>query len=234
MLLSAILAASLGAAGARAEGAPRIEFDRTVYDFGATSRVESVAGAFIVQNTGDAALRVTGLRASCACIRARIEPATVPPGETGRLDFFMTLGPAVGDLVEQIYVATNDPLNTNVVLTLKLRIAPVYEITPAQVLLGDVPTGSTTNIAVLVHRADGNKLRITKVQIDDVLVAARVVPVKQSKGESARILLTIRIPATPGPLHQTVYVHTGEEFAEGIPRPSFEFDVTGRAVESSR
>src|SRR2546427_309371 len=48
--LAITLATALAAASARAEGTPKIQFDKTVYDFGVTSLVESVTGTFTFQN----------------------------------------------------------------------------------------------------------------------------------------------------------------------------------------
>jgi len=66
MLLTATFwagALSLSLAG----GAPKIQFEQTVYDFGATSQVAAVSGVFKFKNTGDAVLKVQPLKPSCGC-----------------------------------------------------------------------------------------------------------------------------------------------------------------------
>src|SRR2546422_5920632 len=53
--------------------APKIEFDRMVYDFGKTSLVDKVSGTFTFQNTGDEVLKVGEPKPSCGCTVAQIE-----------------------------------------------------------------------------------------------------------------------------------------------------------------
>ncbi|NIM08751.1 MAG: DUF1573 domain-containing protein, partial [Planctomycetales bacterium] len=78
--------------------APKIEFDRLVYDFGTTSMVQSVSGAFTFTNTGDATLEVRKPSTTCGCTVAGVEPDVVEPGGTGTLKFTMNVKNADGRL----------------------------------------------------------------------------------------------------------------------------------------
>src|SRR5258706_15218702 len=77
---------------AAAHAAPKIEFDRMVYDFGKTSLVDSVTGKFIFTNTGDELLKVGEPKTSCGCTVAKIVTDTLKPGEKGELEFILTVG----------------------------------------------------------------------------------------------------------------------------------------------
>src|SRR5437868_15311359 len=46
------------ATAALAEPAPKIQFDRTLYDFGTTSLVQSVSRTFTFHNAGDGVLKI--------------------------------------------------------------------------------------------------------------------------------------------------------------------------------
>jgi len=167
-----------------AEGAPKIAFDQTVYDFGKTSSVQSVTGSFTFRNDGDTELQVTKLITTCPCARAGVNPTSLKPGESGSLEFSMNIGPSVGDIVEKIFLTSNDPQNSTVTLTLKVYVKPIFEVTPPVLRLGDLQQGSSTNVTVLVKRTDGQKLRITKVVSDNPLISARV---SQSRNPRARL-----------------------------------------------
>ena len=77
---------------ALAEGAPKIQFDQTVYDFGKTSQVATVSGVFKFKNAGDGILKVEPPKPSCGCTVAELKPDTLQPGETGELAFTLHLG----------------------------------------------------------------------------------------------------------------------------------------------
>ena len=87
MRYSAIILAALAGASARAEGTPKIQFDKTVYDFGVTALVESVTGTFTFQNAGDGVLQLQKPKPSCGCTVASVNPETLKPGEKGELVF---------------------------------------------------------------------------------------------------------------------------------------------------
>ena len=52
---------------ARADGTPKILFDRLVYDFGKTGQVETVTGTFKYRNEGDGVLTIKPPESSCRC-----------------------------------------------------------------------------------------------------------------------------------------------------------------------
>jgi hypothetical protein len=229
-ILTVTLWTGLALTFARAEGKPKIEFDSTLYDFGTTSRVQQVAGALTFQNTGNGDLQLTNLSATCVCIRAGAEPTRLKPGESGMIDFSINIGPSVGDIVEQVFVSSNDPQNPTVTLTIHLYIKPLFEVTPTAVQLGSLRPGNTTNLTVAVKRTDGRKLRITKVVSDNPSLTTRVMPVKESRGQAARILIQFKAGDHPGRFEETLQVHTGEMYAEDIPKPSFEISLQGRVI----
>src|SRR2546422_1653166 len=57
--------AATPAEGAKPSGTPKIELDRTTYDFGSTSLVQSVSGTFTISNTGDGLLELKKPTTSC-------------------------------------------------------------------------------------------------------------------------------------------------------------------------
>jgi|ERR1051326_2400758 hypothetical protein len=217
---------------AQAGGTPKIVFDQIGYDFGTTSKVQSVSGSLPFRNDGDGELQVTKIDTTCACTYANAHPTKLQPGETGSLDFGIKLGPSVGTIVEQIFLSSNDPKNPMVTLTLMLYVKPIFEVTPSEFRLGDLQKGSTTNLTVLVQRTDGQKLRITKVVSDNPLISARIKPVKDSKDPAAQILIKFKAADRPGSFEDAVKVHTGEMYAEDLPKPSFEIKLKGRVVDS--
>src|SRR6185436_9904929 len=115
---------------ALAEGAPKIQFEQTVYDFGTTSGVATVSGIFKFKNTGDGILKVEPPKPSCGCTVAELKPDTLQPGETGELAFTLHLGLVKARLDKLIAVKSNDPKAPEVSLAIKADYTPLYDVNP--------------------------------------------------------------------------------------------------------
>ena len=159
-----------------AGGTPKIQFDNTVYDFGTTSQVESVTGTFTFHNAGDGELKLQKPAPSCGCTVAGVKPDVLKPGEKGELTFTVRLSGARGQLEKHITVPSNDPQNGSLSLSIKVVVQQIYEVNPAQVTIGNISQGMTTNVTVQVHRTDGKKLSITKTEVTGDLAKARIEP----------------------------------------------------------
>src|SRR5271166_1173847 len=108
-LLAGALWISALCVAAQAQGAPKIQFDQTLYDFGKTSQVATVSGVFKFRNDGDGVLTVEPPKPSCGCTVAGLKPDTLPPGGTGELSFTLNLGLYRATLEKHIAVRSNDP-----------------------------------------------------------------------------------------------------------------------------
>ena len=94
----AVTALTKGAPATTNAVGPRIHFDKTVYDFGATSMVQQLTGTFTFQNVGDALLELKTPKTSCGCTVASVEPEILKPGEKGALTFTVNLAAAANPI----------------------------------------------------------------------------------------------------------------------------------------
>jgi hypothetical protein len=154
----------------------KIQFDKTVYDFGTTSQVDSVTGTFTFSNAGDGELKIQRAVPSCGCTVASVKPDLLKPGEKGELVFTVRLGSTKGHLEKHISVPSNDGQNPNVNLTIKADVVQLVEVTPTQIVVGDIRPGATTNFVVQVRRNDGKKLLITNTESTNKSVRGHVEP----------------------------------------------------------
>jgi len=208
-------------------GTPKIVFDKTVYDFGTTSMVSSVTGTFTFHNAGDAVLEMKKPTTSCGCTVAGVKPEKLNPGENGELVFTVTIAKytARTSLEKRITVPSNDPQSPNVGLTIKVVVAPVFEVSPDKVSLGDLLQGTTTNATIHIKRLDGKKLELTKVESTSNLLRAQLVPVESSNGTEAEI----RVETTSkGPSH--FFNYEVRAFGDNTNQPAATIAVSGRIV----
>jgi hypothetical protein len=205
--------------------APKIQFDKTVYNFGTTSLVESVTGTFTYQNIGAADLKLNKPQPSCGCTVASVKPDVLKPGEKGELVFTVRVGGQRGQLEKHITVPSNDPQSPSVSLSIKVEMKQIIEATPQQFTLGSVRQGATTNLSVVLRRTDGQKLVIASTQPSSKLLTAHVEPIDGSNGQSVKLVIDVHAEGAPRAINDNVRV-----FLDGISQPVATVPITGRLL----
>lgn len=64
---------------------PKIQFDKTEYDFGKILQGEVVTYTFHFTNVGDAPLIISGIEKSCGCTASDFSREPIAPGQTGEI-----------------------------------------------------------------------------------------------------------------------------------------------------
>ncbi|HUJ71451.1 MAG TPA: DUF1573 domain-containing protein [Verrucomicrobiae bacterium] len=206
--------------------APKIQFDKTVYDFGATSLVDSVTGTFTFQNAGDGELKVSPPKPSCGCTVASVKPSDLKPGEKGELVFKVNVGSAHGALEKHITVPSNDPASPNINLTIKAEMKQVVEINPGAVSVGALRQGMTSNAVVMIRRTDGKKLVISKVETSSKIVQARIEPAEGTNADqAAKLVIDVKADGKPMRFNERVSVTL-----EGVDHPLIPILVNGQVL----
>ena len=194
-----------------AEGAPQIQFDRVVYDFGKTSQVTTVSGVFKFKNVGEASLKVEPPKPSCGCTVAELKPDTLQPGETGELAFTLHLGLVKAQLEKHIAVKSNDPKTPEVSLSIKADYTPLYEVNP-MTLAPKLEFGvDAIEQFTTITRTDGKPLRIVRIEPTKPWIKASVEPSAKPDEAKARIRITIQREGAPRRLNEYVHLYTPEQ-----------------------
>jgi hypothetical protein len=216
------------AAKAPATGTPKIRFDRTTFDFGKTSQVETVSGTFTFENVGTGVLNMAKPITSCGCTVAGIKPEVLQPGQKGELSFQVHLPRTRANLQKQITVVCNDPANPRSVLNIKVDYYPLYEVSPAYFSL-TLRKGQSTNLTARISRSDGKPFSITKVQPSQATSAnwlqAKAEPdVKSTNGGA---LININVKPEGGPRYFSDVVHG---YTDESQQAAFSVTVYGRVI----
>lgn len=96
------------------ENAPRIVFDKVVFDFGQTSSKDPISHNFTFRNEGKSDLIIRKIRATCGCTTVAPDKTVIKPGETASFKAIFNPGSRKGKQRKSIYVITNDPRNSNI------------------------------------------------------------------------------------------------------------------------
>jgi hypothetical protein len=213
-------------APAAAQPAAKIQFDKTVYDFGNTSMVQQLTGTFTFENTGEGVLELKKPTTSCGCTVASVKPETLKKGEKGELVFTMNVGNMNrGHAEKHITVPSNDPQAPSVNLTVKADIVPIYDFNPQNIPLGDLRQGTITNVAIQVKRVDGKPIDLTKAESTNPSIRVRIQPEEGSSNTAARVVIEAEAEGSPRRFNETVKV-----FAANTNQPAFTIPVFGRLV----
>ena len=199
---------------------PKIQFDKTVYDFGTTSLVDSLTGTFTFHNAGTGKLKVANLRPV-----ASVMPEVLKPGEKGEVVFKLNIGGEHGTIHKYITVPSNDPQTPSISLLIKVEIKEILDISSPSIQLGNIQPGTITSVPVLVRRTDGKKLVISKAELGSKLLRTRIEPVESSNNRSANVIIEVENEGTPLQFNENVRL-----FLEGIPEPVSVIIVTGRLL----
>lgn len=168
---------SVGLWCATAGAAPKIEFEKTTYDFGTTSAVTAVTGTFRFKNAGDAELVIGKPATSCGCTTTGVKPDKLQPGEGGELTFTLSVGGGRGPMQKNITVPTNDPTQPQVTLAIRVEMLQAFQISPQSVNLGQMRAGTETNFVIAVRRTDDRPLGLQSVTVKGSRLTAEVKPV---------------------------------------------------------
>jgi len=107
-VLIAVIATCLTCAGA-AYATPTIHVDEPTYDFGSILEGYVVDHVFVIQNTGDEALEVERVAASCGCTTTALATQRLRPGESVELEVLIDTAGFGGRISKSVYVYCNDP-----------------------------------------------------------------------------------------------------------------------------
>lgn len=196
---------------ALADGAPKIQFDQIVYDFGKVAQVETVSGTFKFKNTGDGILKVEPPKPSCGCTIAGLKPDTLKPGESGELAFTLNLGRSKTLMEKHISVTSNDPQTREVSLIIKADYTPLYDINP-MTLAPNLPLGiNVTNQFTTVTRTDGKPLRIVKLEASQPWITAKAEPSAKADDSTARVRIEIKRDGPPRRFNESIQVYAAEQ-----------------------
>lgn len=102
--------------------APRIEFEKTVHDFGVINQGDVAKTEFVFKNTGKSTLKILKTKASCGCTAPDLKDTELKPGDSSKIDVSFNSAGKSGPTTKQVTVVTNDPANPIIKLDIKSDI----------------------------------------------------------------------------------------------------------------
>lgn len=103
---------------AGAKEVPRIQLGETTFDFGEVKEGSIVSHDFIVENVGNADLKIEQVGPTCGCLKSEFDES-IPPGGKGRITLTVDFAGHQGPLERTVVVVTNDSDSPDATLSVK-------------------------------------------------------------------------------------------------------------------
>ncbi len=128
-----------------------VSFDSTLFEYHAKPEEEVLHAFFVMSNTGEGPVEITGLDTSCSCLDVRADKKVLAAGETARIEADFSLSKLAGTAEKFVYVRTNSPNFEEHRLSVRVTIDPLFEIEPKMLdwTVGEKPVEKRIKFRVL-------------------------------------------------------------------------------------
>jgi len=128
--------------------APKIVFEKEIYDFGKVGPSAKQTGQFKFTNEGKALLKITKVGRCCGIVTS-MDKMEYEPGESGVLKVEWKSSPRESTMNRQLNVYSNDPITPQVRLTIKAKVVLQVAWEPKRLnLLLDEENAGSPNITI--------------------------------------------------------------------------------------
>jgi hypothetical protein len=129
--------------------APKLTFEKLVYNFGDVNPNSKQICVFNFKNTGSDVLKIIDVNSSCGCTITKLLKNEYAPGESGSLGVGYTVESYLGEPTKPIYVFSNDPTNPKIELNIKAKITAAIDYEPRVLTLSlKQPNGGCPDLTV--------------------------------------------------------------------------------------
>jgi hypothetical protein len=106
-----------------ADNNPLIKFNNIVYDFGDVEKGIELSHSFRFENKGKGMLVISNIKTSCGCTGVIMkDKKEFSEGEDGEIKIVFNTQGRQGLQIKTVTIYTNDPSNSNIILTIKCNI----------------------------------------------------------------------------------------------------------------
>lgn len=194
-----ILILSLAAGATWALGGPVISLNTKSVDVGSVEKGEVLDLSFVIRNTGDETLLITGVRPSCGCTVTGEYAREIPPGGTTTIPVALETEDLHGRISKVITVTSNALNETRSLLQVKAQVNNPLEVLPNPHLFLHTRSGVPTERAVLL-RPQRTGLKVTGATSSDPRFAVSLEPAQNGQETSHLGPLAARILPQEGDL----------------------------------
>ncbi len=217
------------------QSGPRVQVDEPHFNFGTMQRGTTKSHDFVIKNIGTAPLRLEVGQTSCKCALGDVTAKPVPPGESTHATLEWSAKSDRGLFRQTALIITNDPLNSQIQLSIEGEIMETSGVSPPELMFDKVPAGESETAQVYVMAMLQDELKVSEAELSDPATRdkfdVRIEPVGRDElptpgaRDGVRIAVTVRPGLPVGRFNQWLSLRTNLPEAEQLDIP-----VIGRVV----
>jgi hypothetical protein len=190
--------------------APKAVSSDALYDFGSALEGTMVKHTFTIKNTGQGYLDIQGVKTSCGCTTGDPSKMHVAPGDTSDIAVAFDTHFQKGHQVRTITVATNDPDNPRLALTVQGIVKKQVEAVPGEISLGnDIKRGTEETREILVNDLNPARGAFSVGPISNSNSSIKVEQMKRPDGKPGALLKVTLLKTMPtGPFDDSIKITT--------------------------
>ena len=175
---------------------PKIQFEKTQYDFGRVRSGEPVRYTYYFTNTGDQIVQIKSVQPQCGCTMAGDWTKEVEPGKSGKIPVQFNSTGYNAPVLKQVTVTCNVATQAVVVLQLKGTVYKQIDMNPPYVALTVPADGSSANATVTITNNSDEQLEISAPESNNKSIIAMLVT--NAPGKGFQLMIRTADPLTMG------------------------------------
>jgi hypothetical protein len=212
-----------------------VQVDEPHFQFGSMERGSSMSHRFEVKNVGRAPLTLRVGTTTCKCTLGEVSGEAVPPGGTTHVLLEWKALSEYGAFRQSATLITNDPLNSQLELTIEGQVTEATNLSPQEFVFDKVSVGETKSAEVIVMAMLEDDLTVSDPKLSDPATSdkfdVKIEPLKDDElpnpeaKEGVRVTVTAKPGLPVGRFHQWLSLSTNLADNETI-----EIPLVGRVV----
>lgn len=155
---------------------PKAVLAKKLHDFGTMALGQTGHYDFVIQNTGEAPLKLAKGAVQCKCTVSGLKEDEILPGEEAKVHLEWT-PKSLGEFGQGAIIWTNDPENSELEIRVEGKMVPEMVIEPANGwILGTVPSGKAVPLTGQISTALYESFDIVSVETSSDHLVLEVVP----------------------------------------------------------
>lgn len=151
------------------QSSPHIEVIPTEVDFGTVSNDTPASASIAIRNTGDAALVISAVKATCGCTVVDEVAATLAPGDETTVG--ITVDPnriPAFSFTRAVVISSNDPAEPVKLVPLKGVIEPEFTVEPQELDISQCEKGKTKEWSLGFRSLGGSAVELTDLDVSGI------------------------------------------------------------------
>jgi len=209
---------------------PKVVVPETSYDFGALDLSANGSHDFFLKNAGTAPLKLTEGGTSCRCTMSKLDKESIPPGGSAKVTISWKPIDRPGPYQQTAKILTNDPAQSQVILTISGRITAAARFSPTELVFSRLSAGEATTDQSRLYCYLDTPLKILGQKWEDAATAsfyeATLKPLaadevaKEPTAKSGWLVQVTVKPGLPqGPIEQKLILQTDMKSTPSLTLP---------------